>query len=130
VPTAAQLRETIANYATVISARDADAYAAQFTPDAVQVDPYPTPPNVGRDAIRAFIQRSYDACEAMTFEVETIHPVADKAAIEFHITVTMAGGGTMHIRGTEIFTVTDDGLISQVEAYWGDEDLEFQETGG
>ncbi len=83
MPTTTELRETIARYATVISARDADAYAAQFTPDAVQVDPYPTPPNVGRDAIRAFIQRSYDACEAMQFEVESLHPVADKAAIEF-----------------------------------------------
>jgi uncharacterized protein (TIGR02246 family) len=126
VPTTSQLRDTIARYATVISSRDADAYAAQFTPDAVQVDPYPTPPNVGRDAIRDFIQRSFDACEAMTFEVETIHPVADKAAIEFHITVSLAGGGVMHIRGTEIFTVADDGLISAVDAYWGDEDLTFE----
>jgi len=126
VPTPAQLREVIARYATVISSRDADAYAAQFTPDAVQVDPYPTPPNVGRDAIRDFIQRSFDACEAMAFEVETIHPVADKAAIEFHITVSLAGGGRMHIRGVEIFTVTDEGLISAVDAYWGDEDLTFE----
>jgi steroid delta-isomerase len=130
VPTTAQLRETVAHYASVISARDADAYAAQFTVDAVQVDPYPTPPNVGRDAIRAFIQRSYDACEAMRFEVESIHPVADKAAIEFHITVTLAGGGTMHIRGTEIFTVTDEALISRVDAYWGDDDVVFQEALG
>ena len=58
VPTTAQLREVMARYAAVVSSRDADAYAALFTPDAVQVDPYPTPPNVGRDAIRAFIQRS------------------------------------------------------------------------
>jgi steroid Delta-isomerase len=130
VPTTAQLRETISRYATVISARDADAYAAQFTVDAVQIDPYPTPANVGRDAIRAFIQRSYDACEAMQFEVESIHPVADKAAIEFHITVTLAGGGYMHIRGSEIFTITDEGLISRVEAYWGDDDVEFLEALG
>jgi steroid delta-isomerase len=130
VPTTAQLRETVARYASVISARDADAYAAQFTDNAVQVDPYPTPPNVGRDAIRAFIQRSYDACEAMQFEVESIHPVADKAAIEFHITVTLAGGGTMHIRGTEIFTVTDEALISRVDAYWGEDDVVFQEALG
>jgi hypothetical protein len=52
--------------------------------------------------------------------------VGDKAAIEFHITVSLAGGGTMHIRGTEIFTVTDEGLISAVDAYWGDEDLTFE----
>jgi steroid Delta-isomerase len=112
-------------YAAVVSSKDADAYAALFTPDAVQVDPYPTPPNVGRDAIRAFIAQSFDGCETMTFEVEEVHPVADRAAIRFHITLTLAGGGTMHIRGVEVFTVTDDGLISAVDAYWGEEDVTF-----
>ena len=42
-----------------------------------------------------------------------------------HGNVSLAGGGTMHIRGVEVFTVTDDGLISAVDAYWGDEDLTF-----
>ena len=118
----------MARYEAVTSSKDADAYAALFTPDAVQVDPYPTPPNVGRDAVRAFIERSFDACETMRFEVGELHPVADKAAITFHITLTLAGASTMHIRGVEVFTVTDDGLISAVEAYWGDEDLTFEET--
>ncbi len=126
MPTNDVLRQAIARYAAVTSSRDADAYAALFTPDAVQVDPYPTPPNVGRGAIRDFIQRSFDACEAMTFEAEEVHPVADRAAVRFHITVSVVGGGTMHIRGAEIFTVTDEGLISAVEAYWGDEDLRFE----
>jgi len=31
----------------------------------------------------------------------------------------------MHIRGVEVFTITDDGLISAVDAYWGDEDVSF-----
>ena len=114
-------------YAATVSSKDADAYAALFTPDAVQVDPYPTPPNVGRDAVRAFIQRSFDGCETMLFEVTEVHPVADKAAITFHITLTLSGGSTMHIRGVEIFTVTDEGLISAVDAYWGDEDVTFEE---
>ena len=126
MPTTAQLRDAMARYAAAASSGDADAYAALFTEDAVQVDPYPTPPNVGRDAIRAFIQRSFDACEAMRFEVVEVHPVADRAAVTFHITVTLEGGATMHIRGVEIFTVTDAGLISAVEAYWGDEDLTFE----
>jgi steroid delta-isomerase len=115
----------MANYAATVTARDADAYAALFTEDAVQVDPYPTPPNVGRAAIREFIQRSFDGCETMLFEVETVHPVADKAAISFHITLGLAGDATMHIRGVEVFTLTDDGLISAVDAYWGDEDVTF-----
>jgi steroid delta-isomerase len=113
-------------YASTVTSKDADAYVALFTPDAVQVDPYPTPANVGHDAIRAFIQRSFDGCETMVFEVESVHPVADRVAITFHISLGLAGGSSMHIRGVEIFTVTDDGLISAVEAYWGEEDLTFE----
>jgi uncharacterized protein (TIGR02246 family) len=126
MPTTAQIREVMARYAAAASSRDADAYAALFTEDAVQVDPYPSPPNVGRDAIRDFIQRSFNACESMRFEVLEVHPVADRAAITFHITLSLEGGSTMHIRGVEIFTVTDEGLISAVDAYWGDQDLTFE----
>ena len=112
-------------YAATVGAKDADAYAALFTPDALQVDPYPSGVHTGREEIRAFIEQSFDGCETMTFEVEEVHPVADTAAIRFHITLVLAGGATMHIRGVEVFTVTDDGLISAVTAYWGDEDVRF-----
>jgi steroid delta-isomerase len=126
MPSSAELRAVMERYATAASSRDADAYAALFTEDAVQVDPYPTPPNVGRAAIRDFIGRSFDGCETMTFEVVECHPVGDRAAITFHITLTLERGSTMHIRGVEIFTVTEDGLISAVTAYWGEEDLTFE----
>jgi steroid delta-isomerase len=125
VPTTAQLREAMARYAAVVTSKDAEAYAALFTPDAVQMDPYPSGLHTGRDEIRAFIQSGFDGCETMTFTVEEVHPVADKAAIRFQITLTLDGGATMYIRGVEIFTVTDDGLISGVEAYWGEEDVTF-----
>jgi len=125
MPTTTQLRDAMARYAEVASSRDADRYAALFTPDAVQVDPYPTGVHNGREEIRAFMSQSFDACETMKFEVEECHPVADKAAIRFHITLGLEGGTTMHIRGVEVFTVTDDGLISAVDAYWGEEDVTF-----
>jgi uncharacterized protein (TIGR02246 family) len=125
MPTTETLRATVERYAATVTARNADEYAALFTADAVQVDPYPTAPNIGRDAIRDFMQRSIDGSEAMLFEVTEVHPVADKAAIAFHITLRLEGDATLHIRGIEIFTVTEDGLISAVEAYWGDEDMAF-----
>ena len=125
MPTTAQLRQAMERYAAVVSSKDAEAYAALFTPDAVQMDPYPSGLHTGRDEIQAFIQSGFDGCETMTFEVEEVHPVADKAAIRFQITLGLAGGATMHIRGVEVFTITDDGLISAVEAYWGEEDVTF-----
>jgi uncharacterized protein (TIGR02246 family) len=126
MPTAAQLRETVARYEKAAGSHDPETYAALFTEDAVQVDPYPSGVHKGREEIKAFITQSFDACEAMTFEALEVHPVADKAAISFHITVTLEGGSTMHIRGVEVFTVTDDGLIAAVDAFWGDEDVTFE----
>jgi uncharacterized protein (TIGR02246 family) len=116
----------MARYAEAAGSRDADKYAALFTPDAIQVDPYPTGVHKGRDEIKAFIEQSFAACETMKFEVEECHPVADKAAVRFHIAVGLEGGATMHIRGVEIFTITDDGFISAVDAYWGDEDVTLE----
>jgi uncharacterized protein (TIGR02246 family) len=126
MPTTEQLKETIARYAAVTSTRDAEAYAALFTEDAVQIDPYPAGVHNGRAEIKAFIEQSLAACETMLFEPGEVHAVGDRAAITFHITLTLEGGGTMHIRGVEIYTITDDGLISAVEAYWGEEDLTFE----
>jgi uncharacterized protein (TIGR02246 family) len=125
MPTTDILLATVERYAATVTKRDAEAYAALFTEDAVQVDPYPTAPNVGRAAIRDFMQRSIDGCLSMLFEVTEVHPVADKAAIAFHITLGLEGGAVMHIRGIEVFTIADDGLISAVDAYWGDQDLSF-----
>ena len=125
MPTLETLRATAEKYAATVTARNADDYAALFTTDAVQVDPYPSAPNVGRDAIRDFMQRSIDGSETMLFELTEVHPVADKVAIAFHITLKLAGDATMHIKGIEVFTVTDEGLISAVDAYWGDQDVTF-----
>ena len=115
-------------YAAATSSRDADAYAALFTEGASQVDPYPAPARVGRDAIREFIKGSFEACETMRFEPGEVHAVADRVAFTFHITLDLDGGSRMHIRGVEIFTVADDGLISSVEAYWGQEDVTLDEA--
>ena len=125
MPTTEQLRETIARYAAVASSRDADAYAALFTEDAVQIDPYPAGVHNGRTEIKEFISQSFAACETMRFEPGEVRAVGDRAAITFHITLSLEGGVTMHIRGVEVFTVTDEGLISAVDAYWGEEDVTF-----
>ena len=118
MPTTAQLREVMARYAAAASSKDRRlrrALHAGRRPGR----PLSDGSQRRRDAIRAFIQRSFDACETMTFEVLEVHPVGDRAAITFHITVTLEGGSTMHIRGVEVFTVTDDGFISAVDGLLG-----------
>jgi steroid delta-isomerase len=127
MPSPVLLREVAERYARTVGTKDAEAYAALFAEDAVQVDPYPAGRHAGRDEIREFIQNSFDACETIAFDLVSVHPVADVAAVSFDISMTMAGADqVMHIRGVEVFTVSDDGLISEVTAYWGDEDVTFE----
>lgn len=126
MPTTVQIREAIDLYAAASNTKNADAYAALFTSDAVQVDPYPTAPNVGRDAIRDAIQQIFDGCKTIRFEITELHSVADRAAISFQSTVTLASDSIMHVQGIEIITVTDDGLISAADVYFGDDDITFE----
>ena len=87
-----------------------------------QADPASNPPNVGRDAIRAFFTGSIEASEGWTFSAPSVHTCGDQVAINFQIVVE-SGGTTMTIAGIEVFTVNDDGLIASVNAYWDEADL-------
>ncbi len=118
----------MARYAEAASSRDADRYAALFTPDAVQVDPYPSGVHNGRDEIKAFITQSFDACEAMTSRSRSATRSPTRRPSASTSRSPSRAGPTMHIRGVEVFTVTDEGLISAVDAYWGEEDVTFSEA--
>lgn len=127
MPTAEYLRQLVDRYATAITARDVDAVVALFTEDAVQQDPATAPPNVGHEAIRAFLQSAVDASTATAFEALTVHTCGDHVAIDFRVTVTLEAGA-MVIQGIEVFTVAEDGLIRSVTAYWDEGDVTFPEA--
>ncbi len=122
MPAPAELRALIDRYAAAVTAGDVDAVADLFTDDAVQSDPVTAPPNVGREAIRAFFRAAADASTATRFEAVRVHTAGDRAAVDFRVTVTLASG-IMTIEGIEVFTVADDGRIRAVEAYWDDADV-------
>jgi steroid delta-isomerase len=122
VPTSEELRALIARYVSTLNSRDPEAIASLFAEDAAQADPASNPPNVGRDAIRAFFTDSIAASEGWTFAAPLVHTCGNQVAITFQIVVE-SGGTTMTIAGIEVFTVNDDGLIASVNAYWDDADL-------
>ncbi|HWF20698.1 MAG TPA: SgcJ/EcaC family oxidoreductase [Acidimicrobiales bacterium] len=122
MPTADELRALVATYVSTMNTRDPDAIAALFVEDAVQADPVSSPPNIGRDAIRAFFTASIGASEGWTFSAPAVHTCGDQVAINFQIEVK-SSDTTMTIGGIEVFTVNDDGLIASVNAYWDEADL-------
>jgi steroid delta-isomerase len=124
MPTPSELRDAITRYVNAVNSRDADALAALFTEDAIQADPASNPPNVGREAIHAFFTNSVAASEKWAFTAKAVHTCAAHVAIDFQIAL-VTGGATMTIDGIEVFTFTEDTLISSVHAYWDDNDLTF-----
>ncbi len=121
-PSPAELRARVEGYVAAVNGRDPDALAALFAEDALQADPASAPPNVGRDAIRAFFAASIGASRAWTFTAGRVHTCADHAAIDFRIEIDLDGAVTT-IAGIEVFTFEPGGLIRSVHAYWDDADV-------
>lgn len=117
------LRELVDRYASAVDARDADAFAALFTPDAVlavyeREDAEPVVEYRGHDALRDVMDllRHYSA----TFHLMANHLCAIRApdgatgetyCMAHHLTEA-AGGATdlvMYIRYRDAYTRTGDG---------------------
>lgn len=127
MPTPDELRQLVERYAAAVSARDIDTVLELFTEDAVQRDPVSGPPNIGREAIGTFLRNGVGASTATLFEAVAVHTCGDHVAIDFRVSVTLEAG-TMVIEGIEVFTVGDDGRITEVSAYWDDADVTFAEA--
>lgn len=122
MPTPDELRQAIATYVATINRRDPEAIAALFADQAHQADPASNPANVGRRAIADFFEASIGASESWTFTAAKVHTCGNSAAIDFAIDIDL-GSTTMGISGIEVFTVDDDGLFTEVNAYWDDTDV-------
>jgi steroid Delta-isomerase len=117
MPTADQVRAVPERYVETFQRKDRDAWLSLFAPDAVHHDPVGTPPNVGREAIAAFWDRTFSMLEQGNFDLHHVFVCGDEVASVFTFTGRTAGGG-ITFDGVEIFKVDDDGLITEMRAYW------------
>ncbi|GAA2402510.1 hypothetical protein GCM10010191_07480 [Actinomadura vinacea] len=104
-------------YSAAIAARDADAWAANFAPDATSEDPVGGAPVTGRDALRAFQQGIFDA-----FPVMILTPVerfygGGQAAVKWTCHVE-AGERSADFEGINVYEVDADGRITRQKAFW------------
>jgi steroid Delta-isomerase len=112
-----QIRKTIDAYVDALARSDPDAWVGVFAPDAVQIDPVGTPPNVGRDAIRAFWDRALAMADTVIFDVHHLHICGDEVAMVFTGTARLGDGG-MVFDGVDIMRFDDNGQIGELRAYW------------
>ena len=118
MPTSEQVRSAVESYIDSFNRKDRDAFLACFAPDAVQVDPYPAPANVGPEAIGAFWDGAAAGAESVDFTTRSLHVTADRAALAFTIVIHAPGGSGVTFEGIDVFEVDDDGRIASITAYW------------
>jgi steroid delta-isomerase len=123
MPTADEMKATVERYAAAHSAGDVDAVAAVFAADAVVADPVDQPAHEGRDAIRAFFAGTHEFVDAMDLRITgPIRAVGHWAAVPLQAVSTM-GDAKVAVDIVDVFTFGEDGLVTQMQAYWTAADI-------
>lgn len=119
-----QVRAVVDGYVDSYRRDDKQACLALFAPDAVWHDPVGEPPHVGHEGVGAFWDQGRVMAESIELRPHDIIVCADQAAMVFEIHVTLRGAEAgasptvLVMDAVEIFVVNDDGLISELRAYW------------
>jgi steroid delta-isomerase len=115
-----RVQAVVEGYVDSYKRNDKQACIALFAPDAVWHDPVGEPPHVGHEGISEFWDQGHAMAESIVLVPSDIIVCANQAAMVFQIHVTLAGDTpmVMEMDAVEIFTVGDDGLISEMRAYW------------
>lgn len=122
MPTPEQVRAAVDGYTEALAAGELERWLDCFATDAVVVDPVPSDPHKGRDAIAEFWAGMTGMADELRLERHATHVCGDQAAMVYTLTLLAAGGG-MAFDGVEIFTVDGDGRIVAAQAYWDPSEL-------
>jgi steroid Delta-isomerase len=114
----AKMITAIENYRAALNGIDRAAYLACFTTDALLQDPYGGRPLQGVDGLNKFftgMERAWASFE-MTFGEPYLG--GNRVAVSWSVTAVAKSGKTANFSGINLFTLNDDGLISQLDGYW------------
>jgi steroid delta-isomerase len=114
MPTREHIEAAVREYVDAVGRQDLETTLALFAEDARQEDPVGTPPNVGREAIRAFFERANKVAFSTTLTGPLL-VTGDHAAVHFTIEVP-TGGDPMVVRVVDLFRFDQDGLIADLRA--------------
>ncbi|BAG22901.1 nuclear transport factor 2 family protein [Streptomyces griseus] len=123
-----QRKATVLEYFERVNAKDLDGVVKLFATDAVVADPVGAPPVAGEEALRAYFQRVLH--EFDTHDVPGVPSGAqDGQSVALPLKATInnpqdpTGGVRLDVNLVSVFTIGEDGLISEMRAYWGLTDI-------
>ena len=115
-----RIRQVVDDYIRLVGSGTADEIVALYAEDATVEDPVGTDVRTGHAAIREF----YATLEGLQQETKLIAAriAGGEASFLFEI-ITRAGDKTYTLSPIDAMTFDDDGLITTMRAYWGDNDM-------
>ena len=110
---------TLQAYVDAVSGDDVEKILALYTDDAVVEDPVGSDAHVGKEALRAFYQMAIDSVELMELEGSVrARGKWGAAAMKAHLK-----GVDMLIETLDVMEFDEDGLVTRMTAYWGDNNM-------
>jgi steroid delta-isomerase len=117
MPTPEQMTTAVETYQKCFANADKQAWLGLFTDDCEQIDPYPSPANVGREALEGFWDRSFALGSNFEFTTGTLVTAHDTLVMPFTLSME-AAGARYEFDGVDVFQFADDGRIQKLTAYW------------
>lgn len=115
-----RVREVVEEYLRLVATGTADEIVALYAADATVEDPVGSEVRTGPDAIREF----YGSLEGLDAETRLLAAKIAGGQAAFHFEIaTKAGDATYTVTPIDVMTFDDDGLITTMRAFWGNDDM-------
>jgi steroid Delta-isomerase len=115
-----RIREVVDEYVRLVATGTAAEIVALYADGATVADPVGSDVLTSREAITTF----YSGLEGLEQKTRLLALRIAGGAAAFHFEVqTFAEGLTYTLSPFDVMTFDDDGRITSMRAYWGDEDL-------
>lgn len=117
MPSADEIRATVAAYVDAYARNDKDAFLALWATGGVLEDPVGTPAHEGTEAIGAFWDTARQLADRIVLEPEQVIAAGDEAVMVMEVHAHV-GDSEMVIPVVDVMRVDDDGRLVSVRAFW------------
>ncbi|MCB8965338.1 MAG: nuclear transport factor 2 family protein [Chloroflexota bacterium] len=111
-------KTAVDRYFLALNSMARDAYLACFSEDALVMDPYGGRPLQGVAGLHKFMDGMERTWSSFTMTPDAPFVAADRVAVSWRCTATAKSGKVANFAGIDVFTLNENGLISQLEGYW------------
>ena len=97
---------------------DRQAFMTCFTEDAQVFDPYGARMVEGVDGLTRWFKGMENTWTEFSIQPDEYYVSGDRCAVEWQAEATSKSGKGARFKGINVFAISEEGLISRLEAYW------------